>query len=194
MDTWEGDDEDPLSLHKYLYTEVSPINNVDPSGDDDTLDTIYGKQIHKLIGQDFVRQTDGYSNRSINTILGQKVPILGRLMPDLANPFTAEVYEIKPVSDLIEGIAQLTAYIAILRAFDNAKRNWGYGATYTPSQNPLSLGTGSYAFIFPTINGVITYKVINFPSIIAIGLAGAAASISELTLDVGVAELEEATI
>jgi hypothetical protein len=135
-----------------------------------------------------------YANRSINTILVQNVPVFGRLRPDLANPFTAEVYEIKPVSDLIEKMGQLSAYIAILRVVDNAKRDWHYGSTYIPSQNPMPLGTGSYALIFPTINGVITYKIINFPSIIAVALAGTAASMSELSLDVGVAGLEEAMI
>lgn len=32
MDTTEGDNEDPLSLHKYLYGEDNPVNNVDPLG------------------------------------------------------------------------------------------------------------------------------------------------------------------
>jgi hypothetical protein len=34
MDTYEGDNEDPLSLHKYLYAEDNPVDNVDPSGHD----------------------------------------------------------------------------------------------------------------------------------------------------------------
>ena len=32
MDSFEGEDEAPLSLHKYLFGEGDPINNVDPSG------------------------------------------------------------------------------------------------------------------------------------------------------------------
>ncbi len=32
MDTWMGNIGDPLSLHKYIYTESDPINNIDPSG------------------------------------------------------------------------------------------------------------------------------------------------------------------
>jgi hypothetical protein len=32
MDTYQGDNEDPLSLHKYLYGADNPVNVVDPSG------------------------------------------------------------------------------------------------------------------------------------------------------------------
>ncbi len=35
MDTYEGDQEDPLSLHKYLYAEADPVDGIDPSGHDD---------------------------------------------------------------------------------------------------------------------------------------------------------------
>ncbi len=35
MDTEEGDEEDPLSLHKYIYVEGDPVDGLDPSGDDD---------------------------------------------------------------------------------------------------------------------------------------------------------------
>jgi len=32
MDTYEGSTRDPLSLHKYLYTEGNPVNHTDPDG------------------------------------------------------------------------------------------------------------------------------------------------------------------
>jgi len=32
MDSWEGTQTDPLSLHKYLYAADDPVNMVDPSG------------------------------------------------------------------------------------------------------------------------------------------------------------------
>jgi len=35
MDTYEGDNEDPLSLHKYLYCHDNPVTGLDPSGHDD---------------------------------------------------------------------------------------------------------------------------------------------------------------
>jgi RHS repeat-associated protein len=31
-DTYEGNFEDPMSLHKYLYAHANPVNNTDPSG------------------------------------------------------------------------------------------------------------------------------------------------------------------
>ncbi len=32
MDTWMGNNQDPISLHKYLYAGNDPILMVDPSG------------------------------------------------------------------------------------------------------------------------------------------------------------------
>ena len=32
MDSFEGSQSDPLSLHKYLYAQGNPVNRVDPSG------------------------------------------------------------------------------------------------------------------------------------------------------------------
>jgi len=34
MDTFEGNSDDPLSLHKYLYCQDNPVDNVDQSGHD----------------------------------------------------------------------------------------------------------------------------------------------------------------
>jgi RHS repeat-associated protein len=34
MDTYAGNNQDPLSLHKYLYCHDNPVNGIDPSGQD----------------------------------------------------------------------------------------------------------------------------------------------------------------
>jgi RHS repeat-associated protein len=45
-DTSEGDNEDPLSLHKYLYCQADPVNGIDPSGhDDDVADLSVGEDL-----------------------------------------------------------------------------------------------------------------------------------------------------
>jgi cell wall-associated NlpC family hydrolase len=52
MDTEEGDDQDPLSLHKYSYAEGNPVGNLDPSGNDvgDTLDSMAMLQVTTILG------------------------------------------------------------------------------------------------------------------------------------------------
>lgn len=34
MDSYDGQNQDPLSLHKYLYCQGNPVNHIDPSGHD----------------------------------------------------------------------------------------------------------------------------------------------------------------
>ena len=93
------------------------------------------------------------------------------------------MYEIKPATDLIEGLAQLTAYIAILKAFDKAKRPWQYGFSYVPKENPLDLGGGFYALVLPTINGVIPYKVVNFRQLAGEAIVGSIVAITVIVAD-----------
>jgi GH24 family phage-related lysozyme (muramidase) len=49
MDTQEGTDDNPLSHHKYLYTNVDPVDGVDPSGNDDISDTLDSMAIPQAI-------------------------------------------------------------------------------------------------------------------------------------------------
>src|SRR6267142_1628511 len=37
MDSFEGSSADPVSLHKYLYANANPVNEVDPTGHQTTL-------------------------------------------------------------------------------------------------------------------------------------------------------------
>jgi RHS repeat-associated protein len=38
MDSYEGDADSPLSLHKYLYASLNPVDRLDPSGNFDSVD------------------------------------------------------------------------------------------------------------------------------------------------------------
>ena len=40
LDSHEGDNDDPKSLHKYLYCGANPINGIDPSGNDELAMTL----------------------------------------------------------------------------------------------------------------------------------------------------------
>src|SRR5262249_36018650 len=60
MDTFEGYNSQPLSLHKYLYCQGNPVNRIDPSGHGDfnlsslmvsagTIATMASQQIGALV-------------------------------------------------------------------------------------------------------------------------------------------------
>jgi RHS repeat-associated protein len=73
MDTDEGDDDDPGSLHKYLYAEGDAVDNLDPSGNQ--IDAIGALGISETL--------DSLPQLNFQTILGfvngsiEKVPLSG---------------------------------------------------------------------------------------------------------------------
>ena len=167
MDTYDGNSEDPLSLHKYLYGADNPVNMTDPSGNVPILSNwYYGQEVHDKIGEDFLATGTGrYYDRPISEILGVPwIPFLTASRPDLvqkpefASP--GQVYEIKPVSSFIQGQAQLQWYLFNLNFFDPQKQQWnaGYMSNYTPPTF-ISLGTGVFAIVSPPVRGVIVYQV-----------------------------------
>jgi RHS repeat-associated protein len=50
MDTSEGDDENPISLHKYLYAGENPANMTDPSGHDDLAEVSFSISVSVGLG------------------------------------------------------------------------------------------------------------------------------------------------
>jgi RHS repeat-associated protein len=54
MDSYQGSQSDPLSLHKYLYANADPANNIDPFGDTATLAEV--GSVNAIIG-DLARMT-----------------------------------------------------------------------------------------------------------------------------------------
>jgi RHS repeat-associated protein len=54
MDSYAGNNEDPLSLHKYLYCQGNPVNNTDPNGNS-LLSAQVGTAVHQFLADDFVK-------------------------------------------------------------------------------------------------------------------------------------------
>jgi RHS repeat-associated protein len=70
MDTFEGNQSDPLSLHKYLYAHADPVNNIDPSGNE----SLIGISLAGTLGQGLHGKYDAgvstVGNSLKNTIIG----------------------------------------------------------------------------------------------------------------------------
>jgi RHS repeat-associated protein len=49
MDTYEGDRQSPLSLHKYLYVCGNPVNGLDPSGHDDIEEFSIANAVNQVV-------------------------------------------------------------------------------------------------------------------------------------------------
>jgi RHS repeat-associated protein/uncharacterized repeat protein (TIGR01451 family) len=179
MDPKEGDDQDPMSLHRYLYAANNPVNFTDPSGQS-LSNFFYGRIVHREIGNDFVAEDPitHLSDRAINTILGASVPG-GSVRPDLTDLGTQEVYEIKPTNSAPLGYIQLAGYLIILNKFDPLKRTWTPGESYSPPFL-IDLDGISKAIVSPPVGGVIIYEVLNLAEMLAVVTLAAALMISEL--------------
>jgi len=49
MDTFEGDDESPLSLHKFLYANGDPVGGIDPTGNDDIAELSASQAVDQVL-------------------------------------------------------------------------------------------------------------------------------------------------
>jgi hypothetical protein len=169
MDTYAGNNEDPLSLHKYLYVEDDPVDKVDPWGTT-FMDIINGQFVHRRIGLDFVGSgPERLSDSWISTILSlehpnQEFPIIP-LRPDLIDMGEHKLFEIKPLTSGPLGVAQLVSYLEILNHFDPLN-HWTAGTRfdYTPPST-IKIGYGAWAKVQGPRDGVITYEVLDLPAL-----------------------------
>ena len=112
MDSFEGSNEDPLSLHKYLYAHNDPIMMVDPSGHYSSWSQELGYDAEEAIDDEYRAMHVG----QIGILFGGAVDynvsgITGFLKPDIYNPNEKTFLEIKPIS--ISGVAKGIAKIAL---------------------------------------------------------------------------------
>jgi hypothetical protein len=165
MDKYEGDPEQPLSLHRYIYGADDPVNMIDPTG----RTAIQGIIVHQYIGADFVASSTAtfippwdpttvaqcrLSNSTINTILG----VFGfRSRPDLIDRCTHEVWEIKQYNDVESAYSDLIYYISILEQAGDLYYP-GAKASYTPPPN-IPLPGNNTATSWVEAPGIILYRI-----------------------------------
>jgi len=179
-DTYEPSIFNPTSFNRYTYVENDPIQKIDPTGLKSSI--VYGIAVHAKIFANWVPLgrnrvpdmsiswlvCDGDTARIINGV-PCKVPWTegGWRRPDMADPITFDVFEIKPEGSEAEGKQQLTEYIDLLRYHDLLKRNWHRGNNYLPSVGPppiafTSIMDGGVKIrIDDPVDGLIVYQVDN---------------------------------
>ena len=149
MDSFEGDSEDPLSLHKYLYVEDNPVNGIDPLGHlglfKFTKD--FGNWAHRVI-------EDEYQAGHPGAICGTTTGILGTgLKPDIFDGHDRVFMEIKPLSlsGVAKGIVQIATYDAAFTAFnlDYLRGTWPDGVRQS--------NVGQTPILYFNVQGVIFY-------------------------------------
>jgi hypothetical protein len=75
MDTFEGNNEDPASLHKYLYAGANPVDRVDPSGHDDMVDITMSMAIDSTLNSmSIVSLPSGPGGPAMQTVLRALIP------------------------------------------------------------------------------------------------------------------------
>ncbi len=121
QDDWGGDNSDPISLHKRIFANGSPMMEIDPSG---LVSLAEGKAIHTAIEQIYSTVHLGNDVHPEEGIPGT----FGLLRPDIADYTLGEVAEIKPLTPygLATGTIQLATYLS---AFNGMQVTWR-GKTY----------------------------------------------------------------
>lgn len=105
-DQTDGNNEDPLSLHKYLYCQASPIDLDDPTGYYSSWEQFLGYEAQDAIIENY-EDTHPWINRN-EIVSDMRVPVKSRkytyLKPDILNLQTKQWLEVKPLSPF--GIAR----------------------------------------------------------------------------------------
>jgi hypothetical protein len=151
MDSFEGNLQDPPTLHRYTYCSGDPVNGTDPTGLWREISSNFqaGKDAEKPVVDNFLSQRPfgGKTLLSIHGILNYASNTgykgLGRLVPDLVDDRRFEIYDVKSWNETPAGMIKVQAYaIAFSQADPNSATatKWHAGTTYNYSgSNPYQM-------------------------------------------------------
>ena len=150
MDSYEGDNGDPSSLHKYLFVADNPVNGVDPSGHLGLFkfNREFGNWAHRVIEDEYQAEHPG-------AICGTTTGILGtRLKPDIFDGIQRIFMEIKPLSlsGVAKGVVQIAGYDL---AFSALGLDYARGTTWPAGARQSNVG--STPIVYFNVQGVIFY-------------------------------------
>jgi len=166
QDPLQGNNEDPITLHRYLYAGVDPISNVDPSGkaffgitydDDPNIGSDAEGIIKEKYGADYPDDVISYGGRQYFDSTGWLghgfVPNKKWFKPDVFNSTAKKFLEIKPftLAKVSLGFTQRQNYIT---AFSPS--GFEPQADWDPPAEGLGELTGR-TFYFFNVFGIIFY-------------------------------------
>jgi len=159
MDTSEGNSEDPLSLHKYLYANANPIDCTDPSGLE-SWEQFMGYEAEEAIEEEYTAMHPAEASAGFISYGTQQSftrgGVLSYLKPDIfvSTPNNKRFLEIKPIST--SGVAKGVAKIAL----DYARfRRAGYkpDKLWQPLEHILVTPSGEKIYVI-NVGGIVFYQ------------------------------------
>jgi RHS repeat-associated protein len=177
MDNFQGDREQPSSLHKYLFCHSDPLNNIDPLGLWENTD--FGNRVQEVITDDFIAEglrkgvyRDG--NLAVGTMVGRPAKGSLAIRPDLFQKDNKDnfFYEIKSASppQIAAGLLKVALYNSYLNYYGPWRPGGPSDYIYWPAQtgpiitkdrNGLPLPGGYVALVLPPAGGLMTYVKID---------------------------------
>jgi RHS repeat-associated protein len=157
MDTYAGNNQDPLSLHKYLYCEANPVNMTDPRGYA-SLKAGLGYDAEKAIDDEYLATHVG-QKEDIEFGNWQFYSLSSYLKPDIMNSYPDEMHflEIKPISasGVSKGVAKIILDNECFGPYYTADKKWQPRTSLLRTPR-----TGTTIFVI-NVQGIVFYQNID---------------------------------